>query len=140
MASNSNNSDGNGEALREEQRPCVLVVDDNEMVAHALARLLSEEGWRVTVSYSGLQALKQVECEMLSAAVIDIHLPDISGLVLSAKLRQQYGPKLPIIVLSGDTSMENIRSLEHVGASYFISKPINSEHLVERLREFSATP
>jgi len=44
--------------------------------------------------------LKQVECEMLAAAVIDIHLPDFSGLVLSAKLRQQYGPKLPIIVLS----------------------------------------
>jgi DNA-binding response OmpR family regulator len=31
--------------------------------------------------------------------------------------------------------MENIRSLEHVGATYFISKPFNSEHLVERLRE-----
>ena len=98
--------------MRDDARPCVLVVDDNEMVAHALGKLLGSEGWRVTICYSGLEALKQVECEMLSAAVIDIHLPDISGLVLSSKLRQQYGPKLPIIVLSGDTSMENIRSLE----------------------------
>ena len=84
-----------------------------------------------------MDALKQIECEMLSAAVVDIHLPDISGLVLSSKLRERYGPKLPIIVLSGDTSMENIRSLQHVGATYFISKPFNSEHLVERLREFA---
>src|SRR5215212_6556789 len=138
MALNSNNTDGNGDSVRGDSRPCVLVVDDNAAVAHALAKLLDSEGWRVTICYSGLDALKQVECEMLSAAVIDIHLPDISGLVLSAKLRQQYGPKLPIIVLSGDTSMENIRSLEHVGASYFISKPINSDHLVERLREYAA--
>jgi two-component system sensor histidine kinase RpfC len=138
MALNSNNTDGNGEFVRGDSKPCVLVVDDNEMVAHALAKLLGAEGWRVAISYSGLDALKQVECETLAAAVIDIHLPDISGLVLSSKLRQQYGPKLPIIVLSGDTSMENIRSLEHVGATYFISKPFNSEHLVERLREFSA--
>ena len=138
MASNPNNQDGNGDALREREKPCVLVVDDNELVAEAVSRLLRHEGWRVALSYNGLDALKQVECETLAAAVIDIHLPDISGLVLSSKLRQRYGPKLPIIVLSGDTSMENIRSLEHVGASYFISKPINSEHLVEALREFAA--
>ena len=137
MASNSNNKDGNGDGSREDARPCVLVVDDNQMVAHALGKLLSHEGWRVSVCYTGLDALKQVECEMLAAAVVDIHLPDISGLVLSSKLREKYGPKLPIIVLSGDTSMENIRSLPHVGATYFISKPINSEHLVERLREFA---
>jgi DNA-binding response OmpR family regulator len=138
MVSNSNKTDGGGDGLREEERPCVLVVDDNEMVAQALARLLGHEGWRVSVCYNGVDALKQVECEVLAAAVVDIHLPDISGLVLSSKLRQRYGPKLPIIVLSGDTSMENIRSLSHVGATYFISKPFNSEHLVERLREFSA--
>jgi CheY-like chemotaxis protein len=137
MASNFNNKDGNGDASREDARPCVLVVDDNEMIAHALARLLRSEGWRVKICYSGLDALKQVECEMLAAAVIDIHLPDISGLVLSAKLRERHGPKLPIIVLSGDTSMENLRSLPHVGANYFISKPINSEHLVETLRDFA---
>ena len=137
MASNTNNKDGNGDASREDARPCVLVVDDNQLVAQALSRLLSSEGWRVSTCYSGLDALRQVECEMLAAAVIDIHLPDISGLVLSSKLRQKYGTKLPIIVLSGDTSMENIRSLEHVGATYFISKPFNSEHLVERLREFA---
>ncbi|HEV8603715.1 MAG TPA: response regulator [Tepidisphaeraceae bacterium] len=113
----------------------MLVVDDNESVVHALARLLSHEGWRVSICYNGMDALKQVEGEMLAAAVVDIHLPDISGLVLSSKLRERFGPKLPIIVLSGDTSMENIRSLEHVGATYFISKPFNSEHLVERLRE-----
>src|SRR4051812_22356694 len=137
MVFNSNNKDGNGDGLRGQENPCVLVVDDNEVFAHAVAKLLRNQGWRVKVCYNGLDALREVECEVLAAAVVDIHLPDISGLVLTAKLRDRYGPKLPIIVLSGDTSMENLRSLPHVGASYFISKPFNSEHLVERLREFA---
>ena len=68
--------------------------------------------------------------------MIDIHLPDISGLVLSTKLREKYGPDLPIIIVSGDTSMEMIRSLPHVGATYFFPKPINAEYLLERLREW----
>ena len=124
--------DGNGGG-----RPCVLVVEDNQSVANALAKLLDHEGWRVVLCYNGIDALKQIDCENPAAAVLDIHLPDISGLILSSKLREKFGPKLPIIVLSGDTSMENIRSLVHVGATYFISKPINSEHLVETLRDFA---
>ena len=69
--------------------------------------------------------------------MVDIHLPDISGLVLSSKLRERFGPGRPIIILSGDASMENLRSLSHVGATYFISKPFNSQHLIDRLRELS---
>jgi FixJ family two-component response regulator len=45
---------------------------------------------------------------------------------------------MPIIILSGDTSMENIRSLHHVGATYFISKPFNADHLIEQLRDLAA--
>jgi DNA-binding response OmpR family regulator len=126
----------NGDGLHDGS-PCVLVVEDNEGVANALARLLEHEGWRVVLCYNGLDALRQLECTEPAAAVLDIHLPDISGLILSSKLRERFGPKLPIIVLSGDTSMENIRSLSHVGANYFISKPFNSDHLLEQLRELA---
>ncbi len=63
MMFNSNNKDGNGSGLRVDERPCVLVVDDNEAVAHALAKILTHEGWRVTLCYNGVDALKQVECE-----------------------------------------------------------------------------
>jgi len=127
-----------GEAVRQAQPSCVLVVDDNVATADALARLLEDQGWQTVVCYNGLDALKQMECVDPAAAVVDIHLPDISGLILTTKLRERFGPKMPIIVLSGDTSMENIRSLPHAGASYFISKPFNSEHLIEQLKELAA--
>ena len=67
-------------------------------------------------------------------AVVDIHLPDMNGLVVSQKFRERLGPHAPIIVLSGDTSMETLNSLPHVGATYFFSKPVNSGQLLERSR------
>ena len=115
--------------------PVVLIVDDSPVVTHALAQILREEGYLPLVCHTAEEALASALVHAPAAAVIDIHLPDMSGLVLSAKLRERIGQGPPIIILSGDTSMENLRSLQHVGATYFISKPLNAEHLLEKLGE-----
>lgn len=121
------------------QGQLVLIVEDEPTIASSLSKLLAAKGYRTQVCHRGSDALRSAEQEPPAAALLDIHLPDISGLVLSQQLRQRLGPSRPIIVLSGDTSMENIRSLPHVGADYFMSKPVNCEHLVERLGEMVAT-
>jgi DNA-binding response OmpR family regulator len=106
-----------------------------------LSKLLIGEGLVPAVCSNGAQAIDYARQNSPVAALVDIHLPDISGLVLAGKLRERFGDATPIIVLSGDTSMENIRSLSHVGATYFISKPVNGEHLIERLRDLvSSSP
>ena len=51
-------------------------------------------------------------------------------------MRELLGPDVPIIVVSGDTSMEVINALSHVGATYFFSKPLNVPNLLERLKEW----
>lgn len=111
----------------------VLIVDDNEPTAKALAKVLSAAQFQTAVSYRGGEAVEYAQHNSICAAVVDIHLPDLSGLVVTQKLRQQLGPAIPIIILSGDTSMETLNSLGHVGATYFFSKPVNSSQLVERL-------
>lgn len=116
--------------------PSVLVVDDSSPTTKALATLLRGSGFHPVVFHTGLAALDFAKNDMPSAAVIDIHLPDINGLVLSQKLRDTLGPDKAIIVLSGDTSMETLNSLPHVGATYFFSKPVNAAQLLERLREW----
>ncbi|HEY1685474.1 MAG TPA: response regulator, partial [Tepidisphaeraceae bacterium] len=72
------------------------------------------------------------------AAVIDIHLPDLSGLILSQQLRAHFGERTPIIVVSGDGSQEVLNSLSQVGATYFFSKPVNARALVEKLQDLLA--
>jgi DNA-binding response OmpR family regulator len=113
----------------------VLIVDDNAPTANALAALLLGAGFEPIVFVTGAAALDFAQATGADAAVVDIHLPDINGLVLSQKLRQSFGPNAPIIVLSADSSMETLNSLPHVGATHFFSKPVNSGQLVERLRE-----
>ncbi len=118
--------------------PLVLVVDDHPAITRAVSTLLRNAGYRVAVCHNGSEALECVAGEVPDAAVIDIHLPDLSGLILSAKLRQRFGDGRPIIICSGDTSMETIRSLPHVGETYFLSKPFRPEHLLDRLRALMA--
>jgi DNA-binding response OmpR family regulator len=120
--------------------PTVLVIDDNPVVTRALATILRQEGYHPELFHCGADALAYIEQNRpAAAAIVDIHLPDLSGLILSSKLREHYGPEKPIIVLSGDTSIENIKSLAYVGATYFISKPFNPERLVEQLKELVLT-
>ena len=114
----------------------ILIVDDNRMVTRALSSLIRDAGYAPFACHSGADALAFADGdEQPSAAVVDIHLPDINGLVLSQKLRDRFGPDTPIVVVSGDTSMETIKSLPHVGATYFFPKPVNSNALMQRLKE-----
>jgi DNA-binding response OmpR family regulator len=113
----------------------ILIVDDNPAVTKALSLLLQGAGYDPIACACGAEALQYADGNTPAAAVVDIHLPDINGLILSRTLRERFGPTTPIIVVSGDTSMETIKSLTHVGATYFFSKPLNSGYLIERLKE-----
>ena len=113
----------------------VLIVDDNAAVTHALGALIRKAGFETIPCHTGNDALTYCTGERPDAAVIDIHLPDLNGLILARSLREQLGPSVPIIVVSGDTSMETINSLPHVGATYFFSKPVNPAALMEQLKE-----
>lgn len=113
--------------------PEIMLVEDNESVARALKRFLESKGYGASVFFTGKSALLHVERFKPAAAVVDIHLPDLSGLVLIQRLREHLGTVTPIVVLSGDVSMATINSLSHVGATYFFSKPVRPGMLLERL-------
>jgi two-component system sensor histidine kinase RpfC len=113
----------------------IMLVEDNEGVAKALKRYLESKGYGAPVFSTGRTALAHVEQRKPDAAVVDIHLPDLSGLVLIRQLREQLGESTPIVVLSGDVSMATINSLPHVGATYFFSKPVQPGALLERLEQ-----
>lgn len=129
---------GRNSARMSEQEPQtreVLIVDDSQPTALALAKLLIRDGFEVAVYTNGSDALSYLNVGRPAAAVVDIHLPDISGLAISQHIRQNFGAELPIIIISGDSSMDNINSLSMVGATYFYSKPVKAADLIKRLRE-----
>jgi CheY-like chemotaxis protein len=117
----------------------ILVVEDNLLVSQALSALLRDQGYE-TVSFSrGEPALTYLrEHSVPRAALVDIHLPDISGLDVTRQIRQSFGNDLPIIILSGDTSIDTLRELPQAGATYFVSKPVNAGILLSQLKQWMA--
>jgi FixJ family two-component response regulator len=111
-----------------------LIVDDNELVARGLQGLFKHAGYHTAAFTEGLAAMEFARRQPAAGAIIDIHLPDISGLVLSQRLREILGPTAPIVVVSGDSSMEVLNSLPHVGATCFFRKPVAAASLLEHFR------
>lgn len=115
----------------------ILLVDDNQAVTRALAALLRDEGYEPVPFFSGAPAMEYCRSHCPDVALIDIHLPDISGLELSRDIRSLHG-ELPIIILSGDNSMDMLRALPQSGATYFLSKPVSAATLLNSLKSWGA--
>ncbi|MBC8107228.1 MAG: response regulator [Anaerolineae bacterium] len=123
------------EAVTTAKAKKVLVVEDDVTAARALRIILKDAGYEPTICHSGNEALERARGDHPAAAMIDVHLPDLSGLILAQQIRQIVGKDIPIIMVSGDTSMETLNSLQHVGATYFLSKPLNRKSLIELMKE-----
>lgn len=113
----------------------ILVVDDDPLVVRAMSILMTRAGFRAIMCKTAADALKKAD-NYISAAVVDIHLPDMSGLALSQQLRQRLGPDVPIVILSADNSIETIRALPDAGATTFFAKPVNAARLIDHLNEW----
>lgn len=114
----------------------LLVADDLASNRTVLHRLLERAGHQVTLACNGEQALDALAAGEWDAAILDLHMPDISGLDVIKQVRvMQAGgqPRTPIIVLSADVTVETVREVEANGAFAFLSKPVVIERLLDCL-------
>jgi two-component system, OmpR family, KDP operon response regulator KdpE len=110
----------------------VLVVDDEPQILRALGVILRNAGYEVATAATMSEALDAVSVRPPDAMVLDLVLPDGSGVDVTSEVRTWSS--LPIIVLSavGD-EREKVRALD-VGADDYITKPFGTEELLARLR------
>ncbi|HET8673821.1 MAG TPA: response regulator [Thermoleophilaceae bacterium] len=110
----------------------VLVVDDEPQILRALRVILRNAGYEVATAATKSEALDAVSVRPPDAMVLDLVLPDGSGVDVTSEVRSWSS--LPIIVLSavGD-EREKVRALD-VGADDYITKPFGTEELLARLR------
>jgi DNA-binding response OmpR family regulator len=111
----------------------ILLVEDEERLAAAIARGLQAEGFTVDVAHTGLDGLWAATEQRYDAIVLDIMLPGMNGYRVCAELRNR-GVDTPILMLTAkDGEFDEAEALD-TGADDFLSKPFSYVVLVARLR------
>jgi DNA-binding response OmpR family regulator len=113
----------------------VLIVDDDPDIQKLVSYNLSQAGFRVTTAATGLAALEAVQEQPPDLIILDIMLPDLDGLEVCRKLRQQTkSRRIPIIMLTARTQeVDRVVGFE-LGADDYVMKPFSPRELVLRVK------
>ncbi|MBV2132794.1 response regulator transcription factor [Pseudomonas sp. MAP12] len=111
----------------------LLLIDDDRELTDLLAAWLGQEGFRVQACHDGVSARQALAGQAPDAVVLDVMLPDGSGLELLKQLRSEH-PELPVLMLSArGEPLDRILGLE-LGADDYLAKPCDPRELTARLR------
>lgn len=110
----------------------ILIVDDEQEIADLVALYLENENFTVFKFYTAADAMECIQSEKLDLAILDIMLPDMSGLQICKKIREQY--HYPVIMLTAKgEEIDKITGLT-LGADDYITKPFLPLELVARVK------
>jgi len=107
---------------------CVLVVDDEPLIGEAASRILRSYGYTVMVAYNAQEALQILAQQRVDICLSDLHMPGMGGKVFFKHLHQQH-PEIPVVVMTGDDSVEVMREILDCGVSDYLVKPWRSHEL-----------
>lgn len=111
----------------------VLVVDDETVLADMLSMALRYEGWTTTTAGDGAGAVAAARAQRPDAVVLDVMLPDLSGLDVLTRLRDD-APGLPVLFLTAKDAVEDRIAGLTAGGDDYVTKPFSLEEVVLRLR------
>lgn len=115
-------------------RLSVLVVEDSVDAADSLALILELEGYRVAIANDGRSALESIERHPPSAILLDLGLPDIDGLEVARRVRDRFGPQVPLIIaISGHGNASDRSATDSGGFDDHLVKPVDPQVILELL-------
>lgn len=111
----------------------LLVVEDDEELAAAVAERLRQEGFGVTVVHDGEAALQSLAGRRFDAVVLDIMLPGLDGFEVCRRLRQEQR-RIPVLMVTALADVADRMTGFDVGADDYLAKPFDVGELAARLR------
>ena len=111
----------------------VLVVDDEAVLAEMVSMALRYEGSSIATAGDGSAAIAAARAQRPDVVVLDVMLPDMSGLDVLHKLREEH-PQLPVLLLTAKDAVEDRIAGLTAGGDDYVTKPFSIEEVVLRLR------
>jgi diguanylate cyclase (GGDEF)-like protein/PAS domain S-box-containing protein len=113
----------------------VLVVDDEEMNRDLLGRRLELEGYVPTLAGDGREALALLDKQPFDLVLLDVMMPELSGLQVLSRVRQSRPPEeLPVIMVTAKSQSEDLVEAFNLGANDYVTKPIDFPVAVARIK------
>jgi CheY-like chemotaxis protein len=110
--------------------PVIFCVDDDSLFLKSLVRILRRRGYSVVGFDSPEKALEGIPIHKPSLVFIDVLMPGMNGLDLASELREEYGDKIPFVLLTARGSDQEIADGYKTGARYYITKPCEPDRVI----------
>ncbi len=115
--------------------PKILVVDDGKVIRLVIKRKLQEMGYEVTAVAGGREALEAIEKDMFDLVLLDVSMPEISGMEVLVRIRKTHSATwLPVIMVTANEEDEDVIRAFDLGASDYVTKPIKFPVLRARIK------
>lgn len=112
----------------------VLVVDDEKAIVQMLSINLKSFGYKVLSAYNGYEALELLQYEKVDVVLLDIMMPEISGLEVCNKIKENPNTRaIPVIIISAKTQVEDRVLGLNNGADDYLIKPFDIQELKSRI-------
>src|SRR5258706_1047066 len=122
-----------------DQKPSILIVDDDEVYRNRLARAFVDRGYDVRTAHDHDSALAAATADSPELAVVDLKMPGKSGLELVKALRE-IDPATKTVVLTGYGSIATAIDAVRLGATNYLSKPADADDIVAAFARGDAPP
>ena len=116
-------------------KPEILIIDDDATIRLLMREMLTDEIYTINEAENGAAGLEQIKARQPDLVLLDVNMPGINGFEVCTEIRRLYGEADISIVMV--TALEDSRSIEkayHLGATDFISKPINWDTFTYRIQ------
>lgn len=115
------------------KHPRILVVDDSIAIVSSLSAMLKISGFEVDSAFNASDALRKVHTEPYDVVICDIEMPGITGLDFLGRIRSDFDREIDVILMTGYLDRDYFLEAIRLGASDFISKPIDTKQIVRSI-------
>jgi len=118
----------------------VLVVDDDPIMHRVLGQYLERNGYQMLSASDGQQAVQMASLEAPQVIILDVRMPEMSGLAALRQLKEIHGTKsIPVIVVTVNADRATLMESEVSGADGFLTKPFRPGELLAEIKRLTAS-